>query len=367
MATDCPGWGTRVAMNKESRREFLRRAGGLAAALFLGAGSSCRADEEQSPPTPAAQDSTLSSAAASTQGSSRVAVLRHSGIRDLAGKVKPEVVGQLLDRAVPWVVGADSAGAAWKSLLSPEDTVGLKVNCIAGAGFSTRVALASVIADRLTAVGILTNHIIIWDRTERELSNAGYKMNRGDDASRPLVYATDSPGVGYDNREQVQGSVRTRLSKILTDRTTAMINVPLLKDHGTSGMTLAMKNHYGSHHNPGEHHGNNCSPYLADLNALPDIRDKTRLIIGDVIRPGYNGGPGNAPQWQWDYNGVVVATDPVACDFVGWAIVEDKRKEVGMPTLAASGREPRWIAVAAQQGLGNASWDKIELLNEDVS
>ena len=41
-----------------------------------------------------------------------------------------------------------------------------------------------------------------------------------------------------------------------------------------------------------------------------------------------------------------------AVDAVGWRMIEARRREVGLPTLAAEGREPRWIATAAGLGLG---------------
>jgi len=63
----------------------------------------------------------------------------------------------------------------------------------------------------------------------------------------------------------------------------------VLKDHGTAGVTLSMKNHYGSVDNPGSLHGGQCDPYIPELNNVPDIKDKTRLIVlgwisGDIYR-----------------------------------------------------------------------------------
>jgi hypothetical protein len=55
----------------------------------------------------------------------------------------------------------------------------------------------------------------------------------------------------------------------------------LLKDHGRAGITASMKNHYGSVDKPGNLHGGQCNPYVAELNNIPEIRDKTRLIMKD--------------------------------------------------------------------------------------
>jgi hypothetical protein len=37
---------------------------------------------------------------------------------------------------------------------------------------------------------------------------------------------------------------------------------------------------------------------------------------------------------------------------VGWRILEEQRKQVGLPPLAAEERAPRYIAGAAELGLG---------------
>ena len=73
-----------------------------------------------------------------------------------------------------------------------------------------------------------------------------------------------------------------------------------------------------------------------------------------------HGGPGRAPRWAWPYGGFLASTDPVALDCVGAQVIESRRKELGLPSLAAEGREPRWIAAAAALGLGVADLARIE-------
>ncbi len=50
----------------------------------------------------------------------------------------------------------------------------------------------------------------------------------------------------------------------------------------------------------------------------------------------------------------------MAVDAVGRQILEARRKEVGLPPLAAEGREPGHIAGAAKLGLGVADLGRIE-------
>jgi len=61
----------------------------------------------------------------------------------------------------------------------------------------------------------------------------------------------------------------------------------------------------------------------------------------------FEAGPGYKPQYAWKYNGVIVASDPVAIDYTAWQIIERKRAESGLPTLSEAGTPPNYIAVAA--------------------
>ena len=44
--------------------------------------------------------------------------------------------------------------------------------------------------------------------------------------------------------------------------------------------------------------------------------------------------------------------DPVAMDRIGANIIEEKRKEAGLPSLEQEGRRPKYIQTAASLGLG---------------
>ena len=89
-------------------------------------------------------------------------------------------------------------------------------------------------------------------------------------------YGTDR--VGYEDDLSAWGSVGSRLSKILTRSSSVLINLPVLKDHDGAGVTIALKNMYGAIHNPNKYHPNGCDPYVADLNMLPEIRSRMKLI-----------------------------------------------------------------------------------------
>ncbi len=295
---------------------------------------------------------------------SRVVIVTDPQLRVPGPGPNEQRVAALLDRAMQTWWGTHDPVDPWKRLVRPDQVVGIKVNTIAGKGLSTHVSLAAAVCARLQQAGIRAGDIIVWDRTSRELRAAGYTIST--DPARVRCFGTDA--IGYERAEAVHGSSRTRFSKILS-QCDVIINVPILKNHSMSGVTLAMKNMFGVINNPGDHHGDgSCDPYIADLNMHPEIRSKVRFVVGDLITSIYNGGPGFRPEYTWNYNGLMVGEDPVALDYTGWQIIERKRAEMKMNTLEQAGIPPRYIATAADAAhrLGTNHPSRIDLIRTSL-
>ena len=146
----------------------------------------------------------------------------------------------------------------------------------------------------------------------------------------------------------------------------------MLKDHGSAGVTGALKNmSHGSVNNVARSHAtpetNACNTFIPQVVAHPILRKKFVLHVMDGIRGVFQKGPfGTSPEFAWEYNALLLATDPVAMDHVEWRIVDEKRKASGLPPVAGSGlaaldplgtegfdvRQPQHIAVAGNLGLG---------------
>jgi hypothetical protein len=71
------------------------------------------------------------------------------------------------------------------------------------------------------------------------------------------------------------------------------------------------------------------------------------------------------PHWSWPYNGIIVGKDPVAIDYTGWQIIEQERKIRGLKSLKDVGREPKYIATAANREhlLGTNNPELIEVIH----
>jgi uncharacterized protein (DUF362 family) len=336
------------AARKESRRDFLKRS--LSGAAILCAGGATQALTAQPHP-----------AEAVTAGAqSRVVVARDEMLRGNGSTVDAQRMLALLDRAMQALFNQAPVDG-WKKIVRLGERVSLKVNTLGGRGISTNVQLAESVCERLQQAGIKASDIVVWDRDSAELERAGFHLAIG--GERVQCYGTDR--VGYEDDLSAYGSVGSRLSKILTERTGVLINLPVLKDHDGAGVTIALKNMYGVIHNPNKYHPNGCNPYVADLNMLAEIRGRMRLTICDATTALYEGGPGYKPEHSWNSNTLLVSTDPVALDHTGWQMIERKRAEKGLKTLAAEQRAPEYIhsAADAEHRLGNNDPKRISIID----
>ncbi len=321
------------------RREFLKQS------AMIGAGFTF---------LPISQNSFHNAIASAT----RSRVIQISGQDVRRGNIlNQDIIAKMLDQAISHLYQTDQMGQIWKNLFSPQDVVGLKVNCLSGARASTHSLLTEAVIERLREAGIPAGNIIIWDRMNRDLENAGYKINL---KNRNKVLCFGNDAAGFDDQLYMNGSVGSLITRTLTRICSAVINLPVLKDHGIVGVTLSMKNFFGAIHNPNKYHHNGGNPYVADLYELDIVRRKTRLTICDALDAQYEGGPPFKPQWNWPMNSLLVAVDGVALDRIGWDIIESKRREMGFPSLKETGRSPEYILTAGRKNLGQTHLDQID-------
>ena len=271
--------------------------------------------------------------------------LRRAGHDIAAGAAR-----EYLDRSLLALTAKNDAVAAWRSLFAPAEKVGIKVSCLPGRPLSSSPALVAAIVEGLLAAGLDKRNIIVWERSSRELENAGFEISR---AGLRTMGSDELPGGGYSDRLEFSGSMGTFFSLLMYD-IDALINVPVLKDHDLAGLSGAMKNMYGAICNPNKFHANRCDPFVAELCNHPLVRGKLRLTVCDASRVQAHNGPAFFPAYAREYGGLLVSRDPVALDFAGRKIIDSLRREMGLPDLAAAGREPLYIRTAARLGLGRA-------------
>lgn len=331
----------------------------------------------------------------------RVVEVRHPRmIKD--GVKDRQAIGDTVARGMKELTGATDEVEAWRSFFEPGDVVGIKMNPVGRPLAPSSSELMLEVIDGLQSAGVKTRDIIVFERYRDEFIEArmhealpegiawtglGVAYNgkqvdiKGDDEKAANLDHT----TGYDPDEFMtmelvmngldpkdERTRRSHLGLLVTRRVNKIVCLPVLKDHGSAGITGALKNmSHGMVNNVCRSHAtpdtNVCNQFIPQVVAHPVIRRKCVLQIMDGIKGVYQGGPGGwKPEWTWENNALLFATDPVAMDHVAWRHVDAKRKEKGLPPVGASGklaldplksegfdiRQPQHIPLAAHLGLG---------------
>jgi uncharacterized protein (DUF362 family) len=358
------------------RRRFLQALGTAAvAAGTLGCGSACGGAGSQQRGDTAAAGGGAASAPAPARGSGG------DPARDAAAPGKPRVVvvkakqpltagydadrgalRAMLTAGLTALTGAPDAAAALRRFFKPGDTVGLKVNGLAGRQAATHFELVDEVAALLRGSGLGPDHLVAFDRHAADLVASGFTPREQSDAYR----CQGNDALGYEEEPTLMPSSASRLCRILTERLTGVLNLPVLKQHMLSGMTGALKNQFGCIDNPNKMHLERCDPYIAEVAALPQIRSKQRLVVMDALRPVVDLGPSYQPGMAEAGHALLLGVDPVATDTVGLQLLEALRQRRGLPTLARAGQEPVHLQTAARLGLGVAERARIEVVTVEV-
>lgn len=287
-------------------------------------------------------------------------------IRDDSATTGPNIESRVVREMLNEAVKALTNGGGWPSLFSSYKTgevVGIKVNCQMPR-VPTQPKVVSAIVNELVKIGIPNDKIVIWDAEAgplgySEMWNVSMEFRGVRTAATDKLEDPFDPGKTMD----LQGNPAP-LSRLLTGPA-HLINVPVLKNHFEAGITFALKNHVGSvgkdiktrqllfHHpidekNPIHKWAGRGAPIaerIALINTAPDIRNKTRLIVGDALFGVYTRGPMGEPEFA--YNGLIVGMDPVATDHQARLIIEGERKKKNLPFVPSS-----HIDQAIKLGLG---------------
>lgn len=248
---------------------------------------------------------------------SRVILIRNQNVLDDAGKVIPEVIQEMLDESVKLLFETNNIKEAWDKIIRPDDIVGIKTNV--WNYLRTPIELEDAIKKRVMDCGIAEENISIKDR-----------------------------GVLRDP---------------IFQKATALINTRPMRTHYWSGVGSLIKNYIMFVEKPSDWHDDSCAD-LAAIWKLPLVADKTRLNILVMLTPQFhNVGPhGFSKEYVWNYYGLIVGVDPVACDAVGLKIIEAKRKEFFGDDRPLNPPAKHIELADIRYHLGNADMKKIDLI-----
>ena len=270
-------------------------------------------------------------------------------VKDPAASVafdpRPERVRAMMDRGMCLLTGQTNLAAAWLSLVSPQDIVGIRVDSLPGAVSGTRPAVVAAAVQGLLSAGIPSNHIVIWDKRTDDLRLAGYEtlarkfnvrlaasLEEGYDTKtfyeRPLLGALIWSDTEFGRTGDGVGR-KSYVSKLLTQDLTKIIQITPLMNHSLAGV---VGNVFGlSASSVDNFHRFESSPSqlveaVPEIYALPAVGDRVVLNIVDALICQYQGDQSTLLQYSVPLNQLRFSRDPVALDVLSIKELECQRQ-----------------------------------------
>ncbi len=277
---------------------------------------------------------------------------------------REEIARKLLERVLTDLTGESNINAAMGRFIHPEDRVAIKVNGIAGQhGHTVAVNFELILplVEAVLAQGVAPENIVVYEQYPTYLMGSrvnvrNWKLPEGVKAGTHNNRDCAMPKTAVFER------IKTRYCRIFTDAS-AVIDMTMMKDHSICGFTGALKNiTHGNIDNPHHHHKHRASPQIAHLYNHPIVQSRVRLHITDAFKIIYDKGPlDKDPRTRAPHGTVYAATDPVALDRIGLAVIDKERQERGLKSLKNSGRQPAYLEQAAELGIGLFSDEQVTL------
>ena len=235
----------------------------------------------------AAAAATLAGRRADGAPASRVRVVRVESPKVWNGDARdPKVVAAMVERGVTALTGQANAADAWRQFFTPGMRVGLKINLLGRPLLYTAREVTEAVAAGAISAGVTPSNVIVWDRHADHFGPTVYKPGTGRLGERIKT------GGRYDNTKLLQSSGGPCPLDTTVAETDVTVNLPVMKDHGGSGVTLALKNiAFGCYSHHRQAHGGNCDPYIAEAYQHYLTETRVPLIVLDATSACFDDGP----------------------------------------------------------------------------
>jgi hypothetical protein len=314
-------------------------------------------------------------------------------------RVDAKVAAEMVEKGIRTLTGKSMA-ESFGLFFNRDDVVGIKVNPVGPPLIHTKPEVVEAVVAWLVGNKVPKKNIVIWDRFEAMLKQAGYTDERfpgigivglqtmDESESGTSWRAADGSHISaanfdqdvfylakgvfgksvrgypsdafYENQHVFTGE-KSFFGKLLTQRLTKIVNVAAFKNTG-NGVSMATKNlGYGAICNSGRLHQPLFFKVCTEVLAAPVIRDRLVLNLIDGIRAQYDGGPDKDEKFVYPNASLYFATDPFALDMTGHRELVAKRKAMGVPTNEHP-RFTEFLYYAEKLGLGIATPEKIDVV-----
>jgi len=323
-----------------------------------------------------------------------VRVRSEEAVDTAANCVRGQAVRRMLTAGMQELTGTTNPRDAWAQFFSPQDVIGIKVNCSGAPEIHSNPEVIVSIIENLQSIGVPVTQIYIYDRFQNQLDIVKYGKYvphgvqiAGAETSRGSI-------LGYDPYTYVEANffgeedTRSNLIRLVSEKLTKVINVPTMKEHRAAGVTGCLKNiAYGNFSNVARSHQrevSNTYSFIGTLASVEPLRSKTVLNVMDGLRSLWQGGPFlQSRRFLFFPKQLVLGTDPVALDHGLIEMIEAKRQEEGAPSIFDRSakhikrgpeldpnfnsfiREPGHVEYASHLGLG--IYDKNKITEKTIS
>jgi hypothetical protein len=281
----------------------------------------------------------------------RVVTVFNSEATD-AFRARPEVIREMVEQGLTNLIGKASVAESWRTLVSTQDVVGIKVFSVPGPNSGTRPAVVAAVVEGLLAAGLSPKNVVVWDKQVTDLRLAGFF----DLADRYGIRVCGSAQAGYDERTFYSSSLignliwgdvefgkkgegigrKSFVSKLVSQELTKIINISPLLNNNLAGVTGNLYGlAYGSVDNFArfESDPGRLAMAVPEIYALAPLSDHVVLNIVDALICQYEGGERGYLHYSATLNELRFSRDPVALDVLSVQGLERLRQTSRAPEL----------------------------------
>jgi Domain of unknown function (DUF362) len=293
---------------------------------------------------------------------------------------RPDIIEQMVNRGITNLTAKGTVLEAWRSLVSTQDIVGIKVYSAPGRNTGTHPTVVAAVIKGLMSVGVAPARIIVWDKNMIDLRLAGFMEL----SERFGVRIASSSSAGYDDKvfydapllgqlvwgdsefgKQGDGVGRKSFfSKLVTREMTKIINITPLLNHNLAGVA---GNLYGLSIGTVDNvlrfetDGDRLATAVPEIYAQNPIIDHVAVNIVDALVCQYEGGAVGMLHYSSTLNELRFSFDPVALDVL--SLQDLNRLRSAAPNSNATTNKLELYQNAALMELGVADLRHIDIEN----
>jgi len=271
---------------------------------------------------------------------------------------QPDKIPPMIQRGLTNLTGRATPKEAWLSLISTQDTIGLKVCSTPGPTSGTRPAVVEAVVKSLLAAGLPPKQIVVWDKHLSDLRQAKFF----DLAERYGVRVAGAAEAGYDEKvyypmaligQLVWGDLEfgkkgegigrnSYFSRLVTQQITKVVNITPLLNHnlvGVSGALWGLAMSSVDNTLRFENDPDRLASAVPEILVRPIIDDRialgdrVALNIVDALICQYQGEEQTMLHFSVELNQLWFSTDPVALDVLSIQEIDRQRKASKVPEV----------------------------------